>query len=85
MRADTQFNLRLPADMHEAIKDSASRNGRSINAELVYRLSTWKQPGAQEVGGVDVAAARDALALIKQLDASARSAYEACQKLGIKL
>lgn len=30
--------LRLPRDIHTAILDAASKSGRTMNAEIVYRL-----------------------------------------------
>lgn len=35
---DIQFNLRIPKELKEKIKDAATENGRSINAEAQYRL-----------------------------------------------
>ena len=35
---DIQFNLRIPEELKEKIKESAIENGRSINAEAQYRL-----------------------------------------------
>ena len=37
-RTDPQFNVRMPADLKEKIEDAAKKNGRSMNAEIVYRL-----------------------------------------------
>ncbi|EHP1238882.1 Arc family DNA-binding protein [Salmonella enterica] len=34
-RDDTQFNLRLPYELKEKLKQRAKSNGRSLNAELV--------------------------------------------------
>lgn len=31
-------NLRLPPDLHETIRTSAEKNGRSANAEIIARL-----------------------------------------------
>lgn len=36
--ADIQFNLRIPENLKEKIKEAAFKNGRSINAEAQYRL-----------------------------------------------
>ncbi|MPW43379.1 Arc family DNA-binding protein [Acinetobacter guerrae] len=36
--ADIQFNLRVPEELKEKIKEAASESGRSINAEAQYRL-----------------------------------------------
>ena len=37
-RTDPQFNVRMPADLKEKIEEAAKENGRSMNAEIVYRL-----------------------------------------------
>lgn len=34
-RDDPQFNLRLPYELKEKVKQRASANGRSLNAELI--------------------------------------------------
>lgn len=36
--ADIQFNLRIPEELKEKIKEAASNSGRSINAEAQLRL-----------------------------------------------
>ncbi|MFS8124200.1 Arc family DNA-binding protein [Rhizobium sp. BR 250] len=38
-RGSDQFNLRLPDGMRYQLKEEASQAGRSLNAEIVYRLS----------------------------------------------
>ena len=38
-----QFVLRFPDGMRDKIKDAAERNGRSMNAEIVTRLSEYDQ------------------------------------------
>lgn len=35
-RDDPQFNLRLPYELKEKLKQRAKSNGRSLNAELVH-------------------------------------------------
>lgn len=37
-RDDPQLKIRLPIEMKEAIEEAATRNGRSINAEIISRL-----------------------------------------------
>ena len=37
-RRDPQFNVRIPAELKQAIEDAAKENNRSINSEIVYRL-----------------------------------------------
>lgn len=36
--ADIQFNLRIPEELKEQIKEAATKSGRSINAEAQMRL-----------------------------------------------
>lgn len=36
--AYVQSAVRLPPDLHAELKDSAERNGRSMNAEIIARL-----------------------------------------------
>lgn len=36
--ADVQFNLRVPAELKDKVRDAAEQSGRSINAEAQYRL-----------------------------------------------
>lgn len=38
-REDPQLKLRLTAEMRDEIRDAALANGRSMNAEIVARLS----------------------------------------------
>lgn len=37
-RGSPQFNLRLPEELRDRVNRAASRNGRSINTEIVSRL-----------------------------------------------
>jgi hypothetical protein len=37
-RADPQMKIRMPPDLHERIAAEAKASGRSMNAEIVYRL-----------------------------------------------
>lgn len=39
-RGSDQFNLRFPDGMRERIRAAAEENGRSMNAEIIYRLQT---------------------------------------------
>ncbi len=39
-RESDKFMLRLPDGMRDQLKDAAAENGRSLNAEIVARLST---------------------------------------------
>ena len=43
-RLQDQFMLRLPDGMREQIKDTAAREGRSMNAQIVQHLRTIYQP-----------------------------------------
>lgn len=36
--SEVQFKIRLPAELKEALEQSAARNSRSITGEIAYRL-----------------------------------------------
>ncbi|EJV1852321.1 Arc family DNA-binding protein [Salmonella enterica subsp. enterica serovar Schwarzengrund] len=40
-RDDPQFNLRLPYELKEKLKQRAKSNGRSINAEIISAIELW--------------------------------------------
>ncbi|WP_370676810.1 Arc family DNA-binding protein [Pleomorphomonas sp. PLEO] len=44
-RDDPQLKIRLPIEMKEAIEEAATRNGRSINAEIISRLMITLEKG----------------------------------------
>lgn len=47
--ADIQFNLRIPEELKNKIKEAASKSGRSINAEAQIRLeATFKEDAEAE-------------------------------------
>ncbi len=37
-RASDQFNLRFPDGMRDRLKEAARESGRSLNAEIIFRL-----------------------------------------------
>lgn len=39
-RGSDQFVVRFPDGMHDHIRAAAEANGRSMNAEIIYRLQT---------------------------------------------
>jgi hypothetical protein len=46
-RDDPQTNIRLPADLKDALTKKARENNRSMSAEIVYRLAeSFKDVGA---------------------------------------
>lgn len=51
-RTDPQFNVRMPADLKEKIEEAAKENGRSMNAEIVYRLQRSIEDYQVETGGI---------------------------------
>lgn len=51
-RTDPQFNVRMPADLKEKIEEAAKENGRSMNAEIVYRLQQSIEEEQAETGGI---------------------------------
>ena len=44
--------LRLPRELHTAILDAASKSGRTMNAEIVYRLQKSIEEDQAETGGI---------------------------------
>lgn len=49
----TQLTLReIPADLYREIKSAATRNGRSLNEEILARLSASVRPAAGWRGGL---------------------------------
>lgn len=38
-REDVQTNLRLPADLKDLLQEAAAKSGRSLSAEVAFRLS----------------------------------------------
>lgn len=44
--------LRLPRELHTAILDAASKSGRTMNAEIVYRLQRSIEEDQVETGGI---------------------------------
>lgn len=59
--------LRLPRDLHRNVQDSAERNGRSMNAELVDRLaSSFLDLSAEYKVAID--AQQQALTAYKRMD-----------------
>lgn len=51
-RTDPQFNVRMPADLKEKIEEAAKENGRSMNAEIVYRLQQSIEEDQANTGGI---------------------------------
>ena len=51
-RTDPQFNVRMPADLKEKIEEAAKKNGRSMNAEIVYRLQRSIEEDQVETAGI---------------------------------
>ena len=87
---EDKFMLRLPGNMRAELKSAAKIANRSLNAEIVYRLSTWKSPesatgGSALVVDVDSSQVEAAVKLLGQLEAAALSAHAACRGLGIKI
>lgn len=47
-RGSDQFSLRLPDGLRDRIKEVAEENGRSMNSELIYRLTRIYSAAATE-------------------------------------
>lgn len=43
------FNLRIPADIRKWLEDEAHKNMRSLNNEIVFKLTLLKSGGGSEV------------------------------------
>lgn len=75
---DDQYMLRLPDGMRDQIKAAAAANGRSMNAEIIHRLQTWREPSAGSNASVrlevDTTQADQALRLVNQLRDAAPAA-----------
>lgn len=48
LQTDPQFKLRMPAELKGAIESAASKNNRSMNAEIVARLEQSFRESAQD-------------------------------------
>jgi predicted component of type VI protein secretion system len=48
MKNDFRSQFRLPGPLYDRLKESAEREGRSLNAEIVARLEASFQPGVRE-------------------------------------
>ena len=51
-RNSDKFMLRLPDGMRDAIAEFAKQSGRSMNAEIVYRLQKSIEEDQAETGGI---------------------------------
>lgn len=43
-RRPTTFPLRLSGELYDQVKESASRNGRSISLEIRMAIRAWLEP-----------------------------------------
>lgn len=67
-RESPQFKLRMPEDLHGRVFDAAGEAGRSMNAEIVFRLErSFAEAGQGKSSSSDV---RDVLAALKSAAAS---------------
>lgn len=42
-QTDPQYKLRLPLEVKQQIEDAASKNGRSMNAEIIWRIERYEE------------------------------------------
>lgn len=42
-REDAQFRLRMPVELREFIRESAQRNQRTLNSEVVFALRQYEK------------------------------------------
>jgi hypothetical protein len=84
-----QFPLRFPDGYRDQIKAAAKANGRSMNAEVLYRLMAYDaanpKPSAPAVVDVDTSQVDAAIVAVERLKAAAAEASEACRALGIRI
>jgi len=78
-----QMIIRCPDEMHAEIK-AAAEHRRSMNAEILHRLSTWSE-GEVPVQNANQQHMRATLATVRELEAAADRAFAACQRLGIRV
>lgn len=57
-----KYVLRFPDGMRDRLKDEAAKNGRSLNAEIVFRLAQT----LEEVGAIDF---NEELGFMDEIDA----------------
>ncbi|MGV2104384.1 Arc family DNA-binding protein [Rhizobium sp. 21-4511-3d] len=68
-RGSDQFPLRLPDGMRDRIKESAERNGRSMNAEIVAMLETAELAGGTlEAAGLRALLAEERKASVRAIE-----------------
>lgn len=66
--ADIQFNLRIPEELKEQIKDAAAKSGRSINAEAQMRLEESFKKNASSTNLAElIALQEETIEYMKQL------------------
>lgn len=74
--ADIQFNLRIPEELKEKIKEAASQSGRSINAEAQLRLEESFNP-SKSISAEKVTSLMDVSErLIKNLTLQNQNSYK---------
>ena len=86
---EDRYMLRLPGNMRQELKDAAKAANRTLNSEIIHRLTTWRDASASSIGtariDVDTTEVKAALVLVEQLGEAAERVAEACAKLGIKI
>jgi hypothetical protein len=53
---DTQFKLRIPAELKSRLEDHATASGRSLSAEIVHRLERSFDPMSEYLGSMGLRA-----------------------------
>lgn len=76
-----QFKLRLPVDLMQRIEAEAERAGRSLSAEIVFRLNEAYASGAEESGGAVTDIAAKLVAYQRQVDRNARQVQEGMERV----
>lgn len=76
-----QFKLRLPVDLMRKVEEEAERSGRSLSAEIVFRLTEAYSPGEAADGGLAQDIAANLVAYRKAVERNARQVQENMEKV----
>ncbi|PJL15287.1 hypothetical protein B9Y66_09930 [Stenotrophomonas maltophilia] len=76
-----QFKLRLPVELMRRVEEEAERSGRSLSAEIVFRLTEAYSPSDPEEGGAVTDIAAKLVAYQKAVDQNARQVQEGMERV----
>ena len=55
-KLEKSVTTRYPIELYAELKQRAEKNGRSFNAEVVYELQQYRQPGQSALGTIPASA-----------------------------